>query len=61
MLSLILLLIAVGVALYLVNSVIPMDANIKKILNVVVIIAVLVYVAGAFGVFNGWPQACRWR
>lgn len=61
MLSLIVLLIIVGVGLYLVNSVIPMDAKIKTILNVVVIIAVLVYIAGAFGLLEGWPHACRVR
>lgn len=52
MLSLVIFLIVIGVALYLVNKMIPMDGNIKTILNVVAVIAVLIYVANAFGVFG---------
>jgi len=43
-------LIVVGVLLWLVNSYIPMDATIKKILNVVVVIAVVWWVLNVFGV-----------
>lgn len=52
MLSLVLTLIIVGVLLWLVNSLIPMDGKIKNILNVVVIICVVVYLLSAFGVFH---------
>ena len=51
--SLVVVLIIVGVALYLVNTVIPMDAKIKLILNVVVIIAVLLWLLDAFGFTSG--------
>jgi hypothetical protein len=37
-------LIVIGVLLWLVNAYIPMDAKIKQILNVVVVIAVVLWV-----------------
>lgn len=45
-------LIVVGVLLWLVNSYIPMDGKIKNILNVVVVVAVVVWLLYAFGVLN---------
>ena len=45
-------LIAVGVLLWLVNNYIPMDYKIKQILNVVVVIAVILWVLNVFGVFS---------
>jgi len=50
LIQLIIVLVAVGVILWLVNSYIPMDAAIKKILNVVVIIAVILWLLSVFGV-----------
>ena len=52
MLSLIITLIVIGVLLWLVNAYIPMDANIKKILNIVVIIAVVLWLLSVFGVLG---------
>ena len=52
LISLIITLIVVGVLLWLVNSYIPMDGKIKKILNVVVVICVVVWLLYAFGVLN---------
>lgn len=52
MLSLIILLIVVGVLLYCVNVLIPMDPKIKKILNIVVVIIVVFWCLQAFGVFS---------
>ncbi len=43
-------LIVVGVLLWLVNNYIPMDAKIKKILNIVVVIAVVLWLLTVFGV-----------
>ena len=43
LIHLIVVLVVVGVILWLVNSYIPMDAKIKKILNVVVVIAVILW------------------
>ena len=52
LISLIVTLIIVGVLLWLVNSYIPMDGKIKKILNVVVVICVVVWLLSAFGVIG---------
>ncbi len=52
MISLIVTLIVVGVLLWLVNSYIPMDGKIKKILNVVVVSCVVVWLLSAFGVLG---------
>ena len=42
----------VGVLLWLVNAYIPMDGKIKQILNVVVVIAVVIWLLQAFGLLN---------
>jgi type IV secretory pathway TrbL component len=52
LISLVGTLIVIGVLLWLVNSYIPMDGKIKKILNVVVVICVVVWLLYAFGVLN---------
>ena len=49
LMSIVIPLIVVGVLLYVVNTYIPMDASIKSILNVVVILAVVFWVLHAFG------------
>ena len=47
----VLALIVVGVLLWLANTYIPMDGTIKKILNVVVVIAVILWLlSSVFGV-----------
>jgi len=51
LISLVAVLIAVGLLLWLVNF-IPMDARMKQVLNVLVIIAVLLWLLGAFGVLG---------
>jgi len=40
------------VLLWAINTYIPMDGNIKKILNVVVILVVVLFVLGAFGLLG---------
>jgi hypothetical protein len=52
LISLAVTLIVVGVLLWLVNTYIPMDGKIKKILNVVVVICVIVWLLYSFGVIN---------
>jgi 1-acyl-sn-glycerol-3-phosphate acyltransferase len=52
LINLIITLIVVGVLLWLVNTYIPMDGKIKKILNIVVVICVVVWLLYAFGVLN---------
>jgi hypothetical protein len=45
-------LIVVGVALWLINTYIPMASSIKTILNVVVVVAVVVWVLQAVGMWG---------
>jgi len=45
-------LIVVGVLLWLVNTYLPMDGKIKKILNIVVVICVVIWLLYAFGILN---------
>jgi len=48
----VIVLIVVGVLLWLVNSYIPMQATIKKILNAVIVIAVVLWLLNVFGLFD---------
>lgn len=50
--GLLIFIVVAGVILWLVNSYIPMEANVKKILNIVAIIIILFVVLHAFGVFD---------
>ena len=52
LISLIITLVVVGVLLCLVNTKIPMDGKIKKILNVVVVVCVVFWLLFAFGILN---------
>jgi hypothetical protein len=49
LIQLIIILVVVGVILWVINSYIPMQSTIKKILNVVVIIVVIVWLLSVFG------------
>jgi hypothetical protein len=51
-------LIVVGVLLWLINTFIPMASGIKTILNVVVVVAVAVWVLQAFGL---WGRVTSYR
>jgi hypothetical protein len=50
--TVLLVLIAVGVILWLINTYIPMDRKIKNILNIVVVILVVLWLLRAFGVLD---------
>lgn len=50
LITLVVLLIIVGVLLWVVNTQIPMDAMIKKIINIVVIIVVCLWLLSVFGI-----------
>jgi hypothetical protein len=52
LISVVITLIVIGVLLWLVNTYIPMDGKIKKILNIVVVICVVVWLLYAFGILN---------
>jgi hypothetical protein len=52
LLSIIVTIVIVGVLLWVVNSFIPMDGKIRKILNVVVVILLILWLLQAFGVLG---------
>lgn len=52
LISLVVTLIVVGVLLWLVNTYIPMDGKIKNVLNIVVMIAVVLWILSIFGVLG---------
>jgi hypothetical protein len=54
----VLVIIAVGVLLWLVNNYIPMDSKIKQILNIVVVIALILWILKVFGLL-GFLQGIR--
>jgi predicted membrane protein len=58
LLNLVVVLIVVGVVLYLINRFIPMASSIKTILNIVVVIAVCVWVLQAVGL---WANVTNFR
>jgi len=66
MIGLIVTLVVVAVALYLIEL-IPMDATLKQIIRVVVILLVVLWLLNSFGLFAGggfgsWghsPRPCR--
>jgi hypothetical protein len=52
LIQLVIVLVVVGVILWLINSYIPMQATIKKILNAVVVIAVIIWLLSVFGIIG---------
>lgn len=51
-LSTIAILIVLGILLWLVNTYIPMDDKFKKLVNIVAIIAAVIWILERFGIFN---------
>jgi predicted membrane protein len=58
LINLVLVLIVVGVGLWMINRFIPMASSIKAILNVVVVVAVCVWVLKAVGL---WGEIASFR
>ena len=52
LIQLVIVLVVVGVILWVINSYIPMQSTIKKILNVVVVIVVLLWLLSVFGLIG---------
>jgi hypothetical protein len=50
LIQLVVILVLVGVLLLLVNNFIPMDAQVKQILNIVVLFAIVLWLLTVFGV-----------
>jgi ABC-type long-subunit fatty acid transport system fused permease/ATPase subunit len=52
LITIVIVLVVFGVILWAINTYIPMDATIKKILNGVVVLAAILFVLSAFGVLD---------
>ena len=52
----VLVLIVIGILLWLVNTYIPMDGNIKRILNIVVVVAGVLWLLRAFGILGSLSE-----
>ena len=52
LITVVITLVVVGLLLWLVNTYIPMDGKIKSILNVVVVVAVVLWLLYGFGVIG---------
>lgn len=53
LLTIVVALIVVGLLLWLVNTYIPMEANIKRILTGVVVVVVVLWLLQGFGLLDG--------
>jgi hypothetical protein len=52
LITIVITLVVAGVLLWLVNTYIPMDGKIKKILNIVVVVVVVLWLLNVFGVWG---------
>jgi len=52
LIQLLIILIVVGVIMWLVNNYLPLDQPFKTIINVVVVIVLLIWILGLFGIGN---------
>lgn len=52
LLNIVLILVAVGVVLWLINTYVPMQGAIKSILNAVVVIVVVIWLLQVFGLLG---------
>lgn len=52
LLTVIIAIVVVGILLWAINSFVPMEASIKKILNIVVILVLVLWLLKAFGVLG---------
>jgi hypothetical protein len=53
LISVILTLVVIGLLLWLVNTYIPMQGTIKRILNIVVVVCVVIWLLHVFGIIDG--------
>jgi len=50
--SLIIVLVVLGLVMWLINAFIPMDATIKRILNIAVVVFLIIWLMQAFGLLG---------
>ena len=51
LLSILIAIIVTGVLLWVINTFLPMDRQIKRIFNIVVVVALIIWLLKAFGLF----------
>jgi hypothetical protein len=52
LINVIIVLVIVGVLLYIVETLLPIDATIKRIIHIVIILAVCIWLLQAFGIIG---------
>ncbi len=52
LLTVIVVLVIIGVLLYLLNNYIPMDKKIRSIINIIIVIAVVIWLLQTFGIIG---------
>lgn len=52
LIHLVIVLVVVGVILWVINNYIPMQSSMRKILNAVVVIAVIIWLLSVFGIIG---------
>jgi hypothetical protein len=52
LINVIIVLVVVGVLLYVVETLLPIDATIKRIIHIIVILAVCIWLLQAFGIIG---------
>ena len=61
LIQLVIVLVVVGVILWVINSYIPMQSTIKRILNVVVVIVVIIWLLSVFGLIGDLSTDSCWE
>ena len=56
LLSLVIVLVVIGLVMYLINAYIPMDATIKRILNIAVVVFLIIWLIQALGLLGPFSQ-----
>jgi hypothetical protein len=51
--NILIVLIVAGVVLWLINTYIPMDGKIKRIINIVFVVVIIIWLLKVFGLLNG--------
>jgi hypothetical protein len=53
LISIIITLILIGILLYVLDLVVPMDAKVRKIIHIIVLVVVVIWLLQVFGIWNG--------
>jgi len=61
LIQLVVVLIVIGVLLYVVETLLPIDPNIKLVIRVVVLLAVILWLLSIVGLIPGSPLRIGWR